>query len=176
MLPLTTGLPDLTSSTRHRHDLIYLFYYLLLAHRPPPHSRSSSLASAIVLVFGPPHRPRLRSAASSPPSQTSAMPCLKCFISLFGFGHPVFLSLYILCVLSGLVRHCYRNFLSRFVATPSGIGGRPFVSSRITSSFFFLIPLDCVFRVGFSLFVKRPAVVLFGFWCLRSYTVSQYPS
>ena len=96
-----------------RHDLIYTLYYLLHAHRPSPHS-SSLLASAIVLSY-------VRCNVCSAPSQASACPP-----KMFHIPCPVlvlvFLSLYILCVLSALVIAI--EILESFVATPAGIGGR----------------------------------------------------
>lgn len=97
------------------------------------------------------------------------MPCLKCFISLLGFGHPVFLSR---CTFFSCCRAFFviaiETFLS-FVATPSGIGGRlcillyyPLCYSPYHWTVYTKLACACWWRSG-------SRVVLFGFWCVSGF-------
>jgi hypothetical protein len=91
------------------------------------------------------YRPRHMSAASSTPphSQASAMPLFQnvlypCLVLVA----PSF-SLYILYVLSTLVRHCYRLF---FAVTPRGlVDGSLYHLYYPTCLFFSFIPLDRIY-------------------------------
>jgi hypothetical protein len=110
------------------------------------------------------YRPRLTSAASSPRHiklvqclvQNVLYPCPVLVVSPFS---PI---VHFVCVIGPS-----SSSLSPLVATPSGNGGRLFVSFCITLFVILFIPSDCIYRVGFSLAVmKRLTVVLFGFWRL----------
>jgi len=136
--PLMMEPPDLTSPSQHHHNLIYTLYYLFLAHCLPPDSRHrshplSSLSSVRCII-------------SSTPSQTSAMPHLKCFMSLFGFWSSG-LPLAVHCV-------CYWALFVIAIETFSfrchPIRDQWLAVCIIVSSLFFFVPLNCVFRVGFS--------------------------
>jgi len=80
----------------------------------------------------------VRCIVSSTPSQASAMPHPTCFISLSGFGRPILLSLVVHFVRVVGPSSSLLSNLS-FVATPSGIGGRPFVSFCTTHFFVILL-------------------------------------
>ncbi|KAF9643407.1 hypothetical protein BDM02DRAFT_1507595 [Thelephora ganbajun] len=108
-------------------------------------------------------------AASSPPRHLKLVQCLAKNVL---YPLPVFLVIppfplavhFTFCA-------CYLPFViaieisASFVATPSGIGGRPLYHSVLPCLLFSFIPLDCTYRVGLYLsVVERLAVVLFGFF------------
>jgi len=109
------------------------------------------------------------------PSQASAMPRLKCFISLFGLVARLFPSLYILCVLLAFLPHCYRNFP---VSCPHST--RDWWSTTVSfvtpsSLLFSFIPSDCIQSRLLPLGMKRFMVVLLGFLASLRVSLSNLP-
>jgi len=119
--------------------------------RPDLHSllsapRTSSAITLSFIVARIRYCPRLQSAASS---QTSAMPCLKCFISLFGFSSSSLpLAVHFVCVIGPC--------LSLLLKLSFGFCCHP-IRDRWSTI--------CII-VSYLFIILPRVVVLFGFWCL----------